>query len=356
VIRVACDCRMSDWSGVGRYTRGLVRALAASGEVDLVQIVSPDSEPPVPDAEALVAAGDPFTLGGGRALAASLRAARPDLTHCLHFPTPVPAPRALVGTIHDLSPIVVPGVMPSAVRRAAYRLWNARNVRVSQRIIVPSENTAADVHRIFPRAAQKLRVIPDAADDFSAGPLGALPEYASEHPYLFSMGNTKAHKDLPTLLRAFARIAPAEPGLALLLVGRDVPGFVASVLHDDPAAHRVRFTGAVDDDTLRALYANAAAFVFPSRYEGFGLPVLEAMAFGAPVVVADAASLPEVAGDASLPFPPGDDAALAERLEAVLHDAALRERLVADGREREASFTWAETARRTIAVYREMVT
>ncbi len=355
MIRVLCDCRMADWSGVGRYSTGLVRALAASGEVELVQAVRPDVSPPVPDAETLTVAGSPFGLASARALASAARAARPDVTHCLHFPTPMPAPHPLVVTLHDLTPIVMPEVMPSALRRAVYRWWNRRAAGVADRVVVPSEHTAGDVRRLFPRSAASLRLVPEAADDFAAGPVGELPAVARERPYVLSMANTKANKDLPTLLRAFARVSRGRPELALLLVGRDAPGYTASVLAGDPSAARVRFTEPVPDDELRALYSHAEAFVFPSRYEGFGLPVLEAMALGAPVVLSDASSLPEVAGDAALTFPAGDPAALAAALDAVLGDPGERDRLREAGRERAASFSWEETARRTIAVYRELL-
>ena len=155
------------------------------------------------------------------------------------------------------------------------------------------------------------------------------------------------------MLRAFARVAPLWPDLRLLLVGADVPGFVASVLDGDEAAGRVCFTGRVGDDVLRALYRDAAVFVFPSRYEGFGLPPLEAMAFGTPVVCSDAASLPEVVGDAALIFPAGDVGALADALSLVLGDVSVRGRLALAGPRRAARFTWERTAAGTVAVYRE---
>lgn len=350
-----CDCRMADWSGVGRYTTSLVRALAASGEVTVVQLLGPGLEPPVPRAEAFRARRNPFTLGGAREFAAAVRQARPQLTHALHFPTPLPAPHPLVVTLMDLSPLLVPGVMPSAAKRAVYRFWNARASRVAERIVVPSAHTAGDVARAFPAAAPKTRVIALAADDFASGPMGRPPAVAAGARYLLTMGNTKPHKDLPTLLRAFAAASPAAPDVRLLLAGPDVPGYVAGVLGADPSAEKVSFTGAVSDEELRALYAGAVALVFPSLYEGFGLPVLEAMSFGTPVVVSDAASLPEVAGDAALTFPAGDPAALAAQLRAVMTEAAERERLSAAGRERVAAFTWAGTARETIAVYREVL-
>jgi alpha-1,3-rhamnosyl/mannosyltransferase len=196
-------------------------------------------------------------------------------------------------------------------------------------------------------------------DALAQGPLGELPaavaaSVADGSRYVLSMGNTKPNKDLPTLLRAIARLASENPDLRLWLVGRDEPGFVSSILGDDPARERVAFTGRVDDGQLRALYAGAAAFAFPSRYEGFGLPPLEAMAFGTPVVCARAASLPEVVDDAALLFEPGDDAALAEALTRVMRDEVLRCDLTERGTRRAAAFTWAATTAATVEAYREV--
>jgi len=264
----------------------------------------------------------------------------------------------------------VPGVMPSAVKRVVYRRWNARAARLAGRIIVPSRATAADVTRLFATARGKLAVTTEAADDFSSGPSGPLTgmlAHLASPPYLLSMGNTKPHKDLATLLRAFAQLATSGPDLRLLLVGAEPPGYLGVALAGVPpdVRARVAFTGRVSDAELRTLYAGALAFAFPSRYEGFGLPPLEAMALGvglppleamalgAPVVCADAASLPEVVGDAALLFPAGNAAALAAALSRVLDDPALHERLSQAGRERAAQFTWERTAAATVAVYRE---
>ncbi|MDO8914929.1 MAG: glycosyltransferase family 1 protein, partial [Coriobacteriia bacterium] len=175
-------------------------------------------------------------------------------------------------------------------------------------------------------------------------------------PYILSMGNTKPHKDLPTLLRAFATLAATRTDLRLLMVGADVPGYIEANLPDAPAAvrDRVAFTGRVSDPELRALYAHAAAFAFPSTYEGYGLPPLEAMALGAPVVCSSAASLPEVVDDAAILFEPGDAADLAASLERVFADSLLARDLRARGRAHAANFTWASAAEATVVVYREV--
>ena len=360
-MRVFLDCRMAGWSGIGRYTTGLARALAARDDVELVQVraaAEPPPVPPGPGAEVVAASAHPFGVRGALELGRLARKAKPDLVHCPHFPTPAPVRGPLVVTLHDLTPLVVPGVMPSKARRVVYRAWSARAARLAGRIIVPSRATAADVTRLFAAARGKVAVTAEAADDFVSGPSGPLVGMLADlaaPPYLLSMGNTKPHKELPTLLRAFVQLAPARPELPLLLVGAAPPGYLDAALTGVPSDVRARVvcTGSVTDAELRALYAGASAFVFPSRYEGFGLPTLEAMALGAPVVCADAASLREVVGDAALLFPAGDVAALARTLAGVLGDSALRERLTQAGRERAAQFTWERTAAATVAVYRE---
>lgn len=352
-MKALIDCRMSTWSGIGRYCVGLTRALAQLPDLEIVQLTARGSEPPVPGAPSVVASAHPFSMRGALEFGRIARRVSPDLTHALHFPTPLPAVHPLVVTMQDLTPLAVEGVMPSPLRRLVYKGWTTRAVNVADRVIAPSQFSARDVVRFFPHAEGKTRVVLLAADDFTAGLTGDLPAWLQGKRFVLSMGNTKPHKDLVTLLRAFASLA--DPELLLVLAGIDPGGYVASVLDDDPAATRVRFTGAIDDDTLRALYANAAALAFPSRYEGFGLPPLEAMAFGTPVVTSSAASLPEVVGDAALVVSPGDVGALGDALARVLADASLAGRLSEAGRARAAAFTWQHTAEATLGIYREVL-
>ena len=360
-MRVLLDCRMAAWSGVGRYTTGLARSLAGQDEIDLVQVCVAGESPPVTrgrGAEVVIAAAHPFGVLGALELGRLAYRTKPDIVHCPHFPTPTPVRGPLVVTLHDLAPLLVPGVMPSAVRRAVYRRWNLRAARLADRVVVPSRSAGADVERLLPVARGKVAVTAEAADDFSSGPIGPLTGRLAQlalAPYLLSMGNTKPHRDLPTLMQAFARLAPSKPDLRLLLVGTESPGYVQENLLGAPSDVRARvtFTGQVTDAELRALYARASAFVFPSRYEGFGLPALEAMALGAPVVCANAASLPEVVGRAALLFPGGDADALAQELTRLLGDPALRGRLLWAGHARAAELTWERTALATVAAYRE---
>lgn len=174
-------------------------------------------------------------------------------------------------------------------------------------------------------------------------------------PYVLAVGNLEPRKNLPGLLRAFARLAPEVPH-DLVLVGAEgwLTGEIHATLDELRLGGRVRMTGFVEDADLPAWYGAADLFVYPSLYEGFGLPVLEAMACGAPVVTSNVSSLPEVAGDAALLVDPSDVDSIAEEMRRGLTDAALALDLRRRGQLRAADFTWDRTAEQTVAVYREV--
>jgi glycosyltransferase involved in cell wall biosynthesis len=176
---------------------------------------------------------------------------------------------------------------------------------------------------------------------------------------LLYSGQWKPYKNLGVLLQAFATLRPRRPALKLVLIGREDP----TQAHVPDLIAELGITGAVvptgyvaDEDDLVALYQEASVFTFPSRYEGFGLPPLEAMAAGVPVVSSDAASLPEAIGDAGLLVSPEAPGPWVEAIDRVLDDAALQDRLIRAGCERSLALTWDETARQTLRVYGEIGT
>ena len=177
----------------------------------------------------------------------------------------------------------------------------------------------------------------------------------AERPFAFGLGNSLPYKNLPRLVRAFAQVAPAHPDLALVFAGRGEgnPQLVR-LAHQLGLSDRVLLVGQLSDDQIRACFAHALFFAFPSLIEGFGLPVLEAMASGCPVLTSNCSSLAEVAGESAVLVDPLDIASIAAGMQRLLTDSALRQRLSHQGRHRAAAFTWEDAAQRTIQLYKQL--
>ncbi|MCL2525963.1 MAG: glycosyltransferase family 4 protein [Coriobacteriia bacterium] len=363
-VKVLFDYRMATWSGIGRYSQGLALALQGRDDVELSLVTmkgDPAPPPALADAPVYPASKHPLTGGGYRELRNAVMASGADILHCTHISTPnlkglnVP----IVTTMHDLTPLIVTDTMPSFAKRAIYTGLNQRATTWSSAIITPSEHTAKDIMKLFPRTRCPITAIPLAADELKGleprrpDAMDKLPQ-AFEGTFLLSFGNTKAHKDLPTLIKAFEKLCEKRDELSLVLVGKEPPGY----LHEHSSSRlvgRTMFTGPIDDEELVWLYQRAKAFVFPSLYEGFGLPPLEAMSFGCPVVAADAASLPEVVGDAGVLVSPRDIDGFAAAIEKILTDADYASELEDAGLTRAKDFSWATTAAKTAAVYRSVL-
>jgi glycosyltransferase involved in cell wall biosynthesis len=269
-----------------------------------------------------------------------------------------------VVTIHDLVSFLFPETVPR--KYAVYmRLMTRLAVRSADRIIAVSNSTRDDLRRVLRVPDEKVVVIHEAVAPEFASPPGAdgidavAHRYGLRRPYCLFVGNVEPRKNLARLISAFGllRARAERPGATrapqLVLVGTRgwlYNGILAAV-DVQGGAPDIVFTGYVPPTDLPALYAGAACFVFPSLYEGFGLPVLEAMAAGAPVVASRVGAIPEVAGDAALLVDPRRPAELAEAIQTVLTDGALRARLVERGRGRARLFTWETVARQTLDVY-----
>lgn len=287
----------------------------------------------------------------------------------LHLPEPLGMPLfpgcPRVVTCHDLIPLLLADVYSRRPRLARLRAFALEWPRAhfSRRIIAVSETTKRDLVRHLGVQPRRIAVVPHGVDADRFNERAAEGEretlrarYGLPARYVLHVGTADRRKGIPTLVAAFAARAPEPTGL--VLAGRIFPPQRPAVeraiaAHD--AAGRVFLLDHVPDDDLPALYRQATAFVFPSRYEGFGLPLLEAFACGAPAVAAANPALLEVGGDAFLAVPVGDEAALGEAIARVLGDAALRGRLVAAGKRRAARFTWRAAALGAAAVYRDVL-
>jgi glycosyltransferase involved in cell wall biosynthesis len=275
-----------------------------------------------------------------------LRRLRPALAHFQHS-LPLTCPCPAVVTVHDLSFERDPGLMNTR-DRLIFRTVVPRSARKAARVLAVSELTKRDLIELYGIVEDKIIVVPNGVNDVFT-PEGPR---SNGEPYALFVGALQPRKDAATAIEALALIGDGAP--RLVLVGRDKGGRADAqrTAERNGLATRVEFRGHVAQDELAALYRGAACLVFPSRYEGFGLPVLEAMASGTPVVATTAGALPEVSGNAAILVDERNPVALAGGIERAIAD---RERLVKAGLERARRFTWAETARRTLEVYRELL-
>ena len=284
---------------------------------------------------------------------------RIDLLHGMAFVTPPAWRGPSVVTVHDLDFMKGEGNAPT--RRKLYLATMTRqSVKRAGRVIAISTQTASDIREIFDIDQTNISIIPLGVTP-GMHPLSPEDRAAFRaandltRPTIFYLGTLQPRKNLPHLLRAFDLIA-GETGAELVLGG--AVGWLTDELNDALSRlrwrDRVRLTGYIPENDLAAWMSAADVFAFPSRYEGFGLPPLEAMACGTPVVASSASSLPEVLGDAAILEDPDDIAGIAGALARVLGDPALADDLRARGFIRVARYSWAETARLTREVYREV--
>ena len=272
---------------------------------------------------------------------------------------------ASIINIHDLSFLTHPQYH-SRASRVFQRLLMPHFARHATHITTPSEATRRDIQRFYGIAADAITVIPEGVDaQFRQPPtpdaIAALrAQFALPRPFVLYVGTLEPRKNVANLATAFAALIadPAMPPVDLVLAGGLGWLYEPTLRHIEALGlgDRVRRIGYVADADLPALYAAASVFVFPSWYEGFGLPPLEALACGTPVIASNAASLPEVIGDAGLLVAPGDTAALTAALRRLLTDATLAAQFRAHGPAHAAAFTWERTAAQTLALIEATVT
>ena len=289
-------------------------------------------------------------VGQARWAALEARGAlRRDAAFFPHYdvPLPGPQPRSVV-TVQDLAHFSLPYFPRWKVALGAVILKRA--VARAGRVLVPSRATADALVARFPWAAAKVEAVPYGVDGRWAEPVRQLPADVQElRPFLLCVGNRKPHKNHVAAVEALALLRRSTPELRLVIVGsgdedtREVRARAAAL---GVGGAMVEMQG-VSDARLRALYAGAECLLFPSLFEGWGLPVLEAMSAGAPVVASDAASIPEVVGDAGIVVDARDASALASAVERIRSEPGLRERLASRGRAHAAGFRWEDTAART---------
>jgi len=292
-----------------------------------------------------------------------IRADGPDLIH-VQYTAPLLTRAPIVVTVHDVSFIAHPEYF-TGTRRSQLRLTVGRTVKRAARILTVSEFSRDAILRAYDIAPEKVRVIPNAANpEFRVigrerAQNAVRDRLGFDAPFLFSVGDLQPRKNQIGLIAAFSQLLTDCPQLKhhLVLTGKET-WFTPKVLDAARScgfASRIHFTGFVSDGELLELYNACDCFVFPSFYEGFGLPILEAMACGRAVACSNTTSMPEVADGAGLLFDPHQTAEITRALKDILLDSELRGRMERLGLQRAAGFTWKKSARATLEVYREIV-
>lgn len=288
------------------------------------------------------------------------KSANAQILHVTGFDAPRFKPCPVVLTVHDLIGALFPKQFPP-IARFYWGWWLPHSVRWADAIITDSENTRHDIQRLTGISSNRVTVIPLGVDPrfFEPNTQQDLDDiqrsYDLPPEFLLYIGTLEPRKGLDTLLSAFSHLA-ADIDIDLVIVGKK--GWATDPIFQQVTnlglASRIHFTGYVPDDDLPALYRAADLFVFPSRYEGFGLPPLEAMACSTPVICSNASSLPEVVGDSAITVPPDDVIALTHAIRDVLANPEIQVELKKRGLKRASLFTWDETARKTVKVYENL--
>ncbi len=283
----------------------------------------------------------------------AVRRLRLDVLFNPGFTAPVLCPCPQVTVFHDLQHKRHPEYF-RWFELPFWRLFLWMAAHRSRLLVTPSEAAARDLLYYYSVPATRIRVVPEGVDP-AFFEIARERQSAAPEPYLLCASTSHPHKGLVPLVRAFARVRRGRPDLRLVITG--VRGFhahaVEQAIAQEQLGEAVRLAGWVSRDELYKLFRHALAFVYPSTFEGFGLPVLEALAAGVPAACSDIEPLATLAGDAALRFPPGDESALADALDRLTADTALRARLAAAGPPQAAKFPWDQTARLTLAALRD---
>jgi len=366
-IRLALDARKLTDFGIGTYVTNLVAGLARRGEVELTLLVRSAHEERArvlaPNARILEVTAGEYTVREHVGLPMALFKEDVDLVHLPHYVIPLFLGRPVVVTVHDVIQLYYPPPHRQYAAVRYLRFFIGRALRRARRVITVSRSSRGDLVRLFGADPEAIAVIPNGVDPVlgerpSREELQALRErYDLKPPLILTVGNDKPHKNADVVLRAFHHAVRHGklPG-QLVMVGGLLPGApLSSRAERMGLGERVRVLGRVPWRELVGLYHLSSAMVHVALYEGFGLPILEAMCAGLPVVTSNLGAMRELGEGVALLVNPLSVQEVAEAMEKVLIDDPLRRRMVEAGRRRAASMTWEATVEATVAGYREAI-
>ncbi len=363
-LKVVLDGRKLTDFGIGTYVRALLRGLDTRSDVNLTVLTRSGHEERVaalaPGARIITTSARGYGIGEHVQLPAALWRERVDLVHFPHYVAPRLVPKPSVVTIHDLIQLFYPPENRPHLSRLYLRLMISSSLRRARRVITVSRSSRRDLVNLFSADRQRITVIANGVDPILAQrPEKEVLEKLKAHhglrsPLILVVANDKPHKNLDLVLRAY-HLAVRErriPGQLVFLGGADSKSRLKERAERLGLGNRVRLLGRVRRDDLHALYHVAAVLLHVSLYEGFGLPVLEAMCAGLPVVTSNLGAMSELGEGAARLVNPLEVDEVAEALERVLVDDPLRRRMIDAGRKKADSMSWDRTVEETVAVYR----
>jgi len=371
-VKIGIDCRIysSKFTGIGRYVYELTERIAKLNDHhDYVLFLNkPEFDsyhPQSPRFKKILADAPIYSLREQTHFNKVLRAEKLDLMHFTHFNAPIFYKGPSIVTIHDLTLSFFPGKKKrSILHRFGYHFTLRSAVHKAKKIITISQNSKKDLKELLNTPEEKIEVIyQGVSDEFkiiddSLRIKKTLEKYElAQSPFLLYTGVWRSHKNIPNMLRAFKEITKlCDDDLKLVITGKEDPYYpeVRDLPKELDIEDQVIFTGLVDENELIDLYNAAKVYVFPSLYEGFGLPPLEAMACGTPVAASEASSIPEICGKGNAAFfDPNDYGDMAQVIYALYKDQAMQGELVRKGLIRVGEFSWQTMAELTHNLYLE---
>ena len=355
-MRIGIDVsKIGDKDGIGRYTFHLVKALMEIDAVNEYKLFTLFHRPSVDDPSAVLGELPPNVTFTSDKIP-SVHGV--DLFHGTAYKVPSGSRNKLVYTVHDLTFITHPE-FHTLQNRIHCLMGTVSAVCQAATIIAVSNHTKHDIMTQLAVPENRIDVVYLAADEhFSPTQHDSREQVAAKYgirsPYIFNLGTIEPRKNIERLVQAYAMLPAARKNACSLVIGGGA-GWMNSDIYryvqDNDLGEYVKMIGHVDDEDLPALYTSCEVFVYPSMYEGFGLPVLEAMACGAPVITSRTSSLPEVAGDAAILVDPEDVQSIRDAMEGLLTNGGKRSKLREKGLKQSLNFLWRRTAKETLEVY-----
>lgn len=365
--KIGLDARPYNWTGIGRYLRNLIdQLLVIDQENEYVLFLEKDAAEQVPDSpkvKKVIVDIPHYSWKEQTSMPRVIQKEDCDLVHFPHFNMPITYKDPFIVTIHDLTLSFFPGQkMTSFLHRTGYQATIKHACKKAKRIIAVSKNTAKDIENLMKVDQSKIDIIYEAVEfdkyhnrHSEEGIVEMKSRFNLKKPYLLYVGVWRSHKNILGMLSAFRKILDRGIDCNLVITGKPDPHYpeVKNKIKELKLENRVIFPGFVPDEDLPLMYAGADLFVWPSFYEGFGLPPLEAMASGTPVISSNTSAMPEILGKAAEFFDPYDDEEIALAMERVLRDRGHREQLKEKGLLHVKQFQWKKMAEETLKVYQK---